>query len=41
MCKLLKKDEAVDWTNVCAKSWEWMKASMTWQLTFIVPNWNL
>ncbi len=29
MCKLLKKDEKFLWTQACAKSWEWMQASMT------------
>jgi hypothetical protein len=41
MCKLLKKDEKIIWTEACAKSWEWMKASMTCLLVFIIPNWNL
>jgi hypothetical protein len=40
MCKLLKKDEEFKWTDVCAKSWEWMKVSMTSLPILIVPNWN-
>jgi hypothetical protein len=41
MCKLLKKDEIFLWTKACAKSWEWMKASMTWLPILIVPDWKL
>jgi hypothetical protein len=40
MCKLLKKDEEFKWMDACAKSWEWMKASMTCLPILIVPNWN-
>jgi hypothetical protein len=39
MCKLLK-DEQFKWTDACAKSWEWMKASMTCLQVVIVRNWN-
>jgi len=38
MCKLVKKDEEFLWIETCAKSWEWMEASMTCLLVFIVPN---
>jgi hypothetical protein len=41
MCKLLKKDEEFLWIKACAKSWEWMKASMTCLLVLIVPDWKL
>jgi hypothetical protein len=41
MCKLLKKDEKFMWTKACAKSWEWMKASMTCLPILIVPDWKL
>jgi hypothetical protein len=41
MCKLLKKDENFIWTKACAKSWEWMKASMTCLPIFIVHDWKL
>jgi hypothetical protein len=40
MCKLLKKDEEFKWMDACAKSWEWMKASMTCLPILIIPNWN-
>jgi hypothetical protein len=40
MCKLLKKDEEFKWIDACAKSWEWMKASMTCLLVLIIFNWN-
>ncbi len=40
MSKLLKKHEASDKNNACAKSWEWLKASIISPM-FIVPNWNL
>jgi len=36
----LKKDEEFKWMDACAKSWEWMKSSMTCLLVLIVPNWN-
>jgi hypothetical protein len=41
MCKLLNKDEKFIWTEACAKSWEWMKASMTCLPILIVPDWKL
>jgi hypothetical protein len=41
MCKLLKNDEKIIWTNACAKSWEWMKASMTCLHVFIILDWKL
>jgi hypothetical protein len=41
MCKLLKKDEEFIWTKACAKSWEWMKASMTCLPALIVLDWKL
>ncbi len=40
MCKSLKKDKEFKWTDVCTKSWEWMKASMTCSLILIVFNWK-
>jgi hypothetical protein len=40
MSKLLKKDETSNRKNACAKSWEWLKASIISPI-FIVPNWNL
>jgi hypothetical protein len=40
-CKLLKKDEEFLWTKACAKSWEWMKTSMTCLCVLIVPDWKL
>jgi hypothetical protein len=41
MCKLLKKDDFFVWIKACAKSWEWMKASITCLLVLIVHNWKL
>ncbi len=41
MCKLLKKDENFLWIKACAKSWEWMKESMTCLLVLTIPNWKL
>jgi hypothetical protein len=41
MCKLLKKDENFIWIEACAKSWEWMKASMTYLPVLIVLDWKL
>ncbi len=41
MCKLLKKDEKIIWIKACAKSWEWMKASMTCLPILIVLDWKL
>jgi hypothetical protein len=41
MCKLLKKDEKFIWIKACAKSWEWMKASMTCLLIPIILDWKL
>jgi hypothetical protein len=38
MYKLLKKDEELNWTEACNKSWEWMKASMTCLPMLMVPN---
>jgi hypothetical protein len=38
MCKLLKKDEEFKWIDAFAKSWEWMKSSMTCLPILIVPN---
>jgi hypothetical protein len=38
MWKLLMNDEEFLWTKACAKSWEWMKASMTCLHVLIVPN---
>jgi hypothetical protein len=40
MCKLLRHNEKIIWNDVCNKSWEWMKASMTCLLVLIVPNWD-
>ncbi len=40
MCKLLKKDEEFKWIDAFAKSWEWMKSSMTCLPILIVPNQN-
>jgi hypothetical protein len=40
MCKLLKKDENFIWIKACAKSWEWMKASMTCLPILIVLDWK-
>jgi hypothetical protein len=41
MCKLLKKDEKFLWIKTCAKSWEWMKASMTCLPVPIIHDWKL
>jgi hypothetical protein len=41
MCKLLKKDQKNLWIKACAKSWEWMKASMACLLVLIIPNLKL
>jgi hypothetical protein len=38
ICKLLKKDEEFKWIDAYAKSWEWMKASMTCLLVLIIFN---
>jgi hypothetical protein len=38
MCKLLKKDEEVKWTESYNKSWEWMKAYVTCLPILMVPN---
>jgi hypothetical protein len=37
MSKLLKKDETLNRKNACAKSWEWLKASIMSPI-FIVRN---
>jgi hypothetical protein len=41
MCILLKKDENFIWIEVCGKSWEWMKASMTCLPVIIILDWKL
>jgi hypothetical protein len=38
MRKLLKKDEEFKWIDAFAKSWEWMKSSMTCLPILIVPS---
>jgi hypothetical protein len=40
MSKLLKKDEASHMKYACAKSWEWLKASIISPI-FNLPDWNL
>jgi hypothetical protein len=40
MCKLLKKYKEFKWMDACAKSWEWMKASMTSLPILVVSNWD-
>jgi hypothetical protein len=41
MCKLLKKDEKLEWTKACNKSWEWMITFMTCLPVLMAPNWKI